>query len=58
MRAPKGWCEPAIPINNFTTISTPINIPTSDSVDESKVPLFLRDDLDLPRLLEDKDWNS
>ncbi|KAL0108782.1 hypothetical protein PUN28_014128 [Cardiocondyla obscurior] len=47
MRAPKGWCEPI-----SSTISTPA-IP-SDAIDESNVPHFLRDDIDLNESMDDR----
>ncbi|KAG7211009.1 hypothetical protein KM043_016376 [Ampulex compressa] len=55
MRAPKGWCEPISP-TTFPTISSPISIPSCDAVDESNVPFFLRDELDLADLVDDRDW--
>ncbi|XP_076241100.1 GATOR complex protein Iml1 isoform X2 [Calliopsis andreniformis] len=55
IKAPKGWCEPTSP-TAFSTMSSPITIPNCDTVDESNVPPFLKDDLDLADLGDDKDW--
>ncbi|XP_028048788.1 GATOR complex protein Iml1 [Monomorium pharaonis] len=46
MKSPKGWCEPT----SSTTVSTPITIPTCDTIDESNVPPFLKDDIDIYRI--------
>lgn len=54
IKAPKGWCEPTSP-GTFQTISSPITIPSCDTVDESNVPSFLKDDLDLIDSIDDKD---
>ncbi|XP_043495454.1 GATOR complex protein Iml1 isoform X3 [Polistes fuscatus] len=70
MKAPKGWCEPTTTTATTTTtttstttttlptVSSPISIPNYDTVDESNVPLFLRDDLDLTSFLEEKELNG
>ncbi|XP_014598168.1 PREDICTED: DEP domain-containing protein 5 isoform X2 [Polistes canadensis] len=71
MKAPKGWCEPTTTTATTTTstttstttttlptMSSPISIPNYDTVDESNVPLFLRDDLDLTSFLEEKELNG
>ena len=55
IKAPKGWCEPTSPVT-CPTISSPITIPNCDAVDESNVPSFLKDDLDLMDPGDDKDW--
>ncbi|XP_076679614.1 GATOR complex protein Iml1 isoform X5 [Andrena cerasifolii] len=55
IKAPKGWCEPTSPVT-CPTISSPITIPNCDTVDESNVPSFLKDDLDLMDPGDDKDW--
>ncbi|KZC10817.1 DEP domain-containing protein 5 [Dufourea novaeangliae] len=52
--APKGWCEPTSP-GTFPTMSSPITIPSCDTVDESNVPSFLKDDLDLIDSIDDKE---
>ncbi|CAL7950358.1 unnamed protein product [Xylocopa violacea] len=44
IKAPKGWCEPTSP-GSFSSISSPMTIPSSDTVDESNVPPFLKDNL-------------
>lgn len=54
MRAPKGWCEPANP-SSLSTISNPIAIPSSETIDESNVPPFLRDDLESLDALDERD---
>ncbi|XP_071633738.1 GATOR complex protein Iml1 isoform X7 [Temnothorax longispinosus] len=53
MRPPKGWCEPT----SSTTVSTvpAITIPC-DTIDESNVPPFLRDDIDLTEPMDDRNW--
>ncbi|KAJ8683106.1 hypothetical protein QAD02_018898 [Eretmocerus hayati] len=56
MQAPKGWCEPQSSSNSFnmlSNISHPITIPSSDTSDESDVPIFLRNDLDLSDIPDD-----
>ncbi|XP_011872141.1 PREDICTED: DEP domain-containing protein 5 isoform X3 [Vollenhovia emeryi] len=52
MRPPKGWCEPT----SSTTASTPITIPSCDAIDESNVPSFLRDDIDLNESIDDRSF--
>ncbi|XP_014474176.1 PREDICTED: DEP domain-containing protein 5 isoform X5 [Dinoponera quadriceps] len=47
MRPPKGWCEP-------TTMSSPVT--SCDAIDESNVPPFLRDNIDLMESMDDKSW--
>lgn len=54
MRAPKGWCEPVHP-SSFSTISTPIAIPSCETIDESNVPAFLRDDLESLYAADERD---
>ncbi|XP_017880902.1 GATOR complex protein DEPDC5 isoform X2 [Ceratina calcarata] len=44
IKAPKGWCEPTSPAS-FPPITNPITILNNETVDESNVPSFLRDDL-------------
>ncbi|XP_011699596.1 PREDICTED: DEP domain-containing protein 5 isoform X10 [Wasmannia auropunctata] len=51
MRPPKGWCEPT----SSTTVST-FTIPNCDAIDESNVPSFLRDDIDLTESIDDRNW--
>ena len=46
-RAPKGWCERTAP-TILSNISSPIAIPSCDTVDESHVPIFLRDEIEIP----------
>ncbi|XP_012252064.2 GATOR complex protein Iml1 isoform X6 [Athalia rosae] len=57
MKAPKGWCEPTAP-TLFPSITSPISIPSCDTIDESSVPIFLRDDLDLSFMMDDRDWTA
>lgn len=57
IKAPKGWCEPTSPAT-FSTISSPISIPNCDTVDESNVLSFLKDDLDLADTRDDKEWRG
>ncbi|XP_033220943.1 GATOR complex protein Iml1 [Belonocnema kinseyi] len=45
-RAPKGWCERTAS-TILSNVSSPIAIPSCDTVDESNVPIFLRDDIDI-----------
>ncbi|KYQ52041.1 DEP domain-containing protein 5 [Trachymyrmex zeteki] len=52
MRPPKGWCEPT----SSTTVSTVSTIPSCDTIDESNVPSFLRDDIDLTESMDDRNW--
>uniref|UniRef100_A0ABD2W441 DEP domain-containing protein n=1 Tax=Trichogramma kaykai TaxID=54128 RepID=A0ABD2W441_9HYME len=52
-RVPKGWCEPQsshsstghLSTSSNSTVSHPISIPSSDTIDESDVYVFLRNDL-------------
>lgn len=57
MKPPKGWCEPTAPTAN-PTISSPISIPSCDTIDESSVPVFLRDDIDLTFVMDDREWTG
>ncbi|KAG5345319.1 DEPD5 protein, partial [Acromyrmex heyeri] len=52
MRPSKGWCEPI----SSTTVSTVSTIPSCDTIDESNVPSFLRDDIDLTESMDDRNW--
>lgn len=54
MRPPKGWCEPT----SSATVSNPITIPSCDTIDESNVPPFLRDDIDLTESIDDRSWTG
>lgn len=54
MRPPKGWCEST----SSTTVPTPITIPNCDTIDESNVPPFLRDDIDLTESIDDRNWTG
>ncbi|XP_029671147.1 GATOR complex protein Iml1 isoform X5 [Formica exsecta] len=53
MRPPKGWCEPTSSTTS-STMSSPITIPNCDAIDESDVPPFLRDDINLTESLDDR----
>lgn len=55
MRAPRGWCEPTSS-TTMSSVSTPI-IP-NDSIDESNVPPFLRDNIDLTKSIDDRSWTG
>lgn len=55
MRSPKGWCEPTSSTTS-STMSSPITIPNSDTIDESDVPPFLRDDINLTESIDDRNW--
>lgn len=57
MKAPEGWCEPSSP-ESFPTISSPVNIPSTDAVDESNVSPFLRDDIDFVDTTDDREWQG
>ncbi|XP_058807766.1 GATOR complex protein Iml1 isoform X1 [Phymastichus coffea] len=60
MRAPKGWCEPqsnASSSSLLSNISHPISIPSCDNIDESDVPVFLRNDLDLSDVSDERDYS-
>ncbi|XP_076643268.1 GATOR complex protein Iml1 isoform X7 [Halictus rubicundus] len=57
IKPPKSWCEPTS-VATFPTISSPINIPSCDTVDESNVPPFLKDDLDLIDCVQDTAWRA
>ena len=54
MRPSKGWCEPT----SSTTVSTVSTIPSCDTIDESNVPSFLRDDIDLTESMDDRNWTG
>lgn len=54
MKPPKGWCEPT----SSATVSNPITIPSCDTIDESNVPPFLRDDIDLTESIDDRSWTG
>ncbi|XP_017789838.1 PREDICTED: DEP domain-containing protein 5 [Habropoda laboriosa] len=54
-KAPKGWCEPTSP-GSFLPMSSPMTIPSTDAVDESNVPPFLKDDLDVEDTTDDREW--
>ncbi|XP_076544250.1 GATOR complex protein Iml1 isoform X8 [Osmia lignaria lignaria] len=55
IKAPKGWCEPTSP-GTLPSVTSPMTIPSCDTVDESNVPSFLKDDLDLLSFEDDRDW--
>lgn len=57
MEPPKGWCQtPVAPL--FQSISSPIVIPSCEAIDESNIPPFLRDDVDMGDFANDKDWRG
>ncbi|KAK0165545.1 hypothetical protein PV328_004052 [Microctonus aethiopoides] len=54
MEAPKRWCQSSVgPF--YPTISSSIPISSCESIDESNIPLFLRDDVDIIDFLNEKD---
>ncbi|XP_043477241.1 GATOR complex protein Iml1 isoform X9 [Leptopilina heterotoma] len=53
-RPPKGWCERTVPIMH-SNVSSPIAIPSCDTVDESNVPIFLRDDIEISDTTNERD---
>ncbi|XP_011300868.1 DEP domain-containing protein 5 isoform X8 [Fopius arisanus] len=55
MNPPTGWCSPSNPGITLSTVSSPIPI-ACNTIDESNIPTFLRDELD-PEL-DDKDWRG
>ncbi|XP_029163772.1 GATOR complex protein DEPDC5 isoform X6 [Nylanderia fulva] len=55
MRSPKGWCE-STSSTASSTMSSPITIPNYDVIDESDVPPFLRDNIDLMESMDDRSW--
>lgn len=57
MRPPKRWCEPTSP-TTLPMVSSPIAIPSCDTIDESNVPSFLRDDIDLTESMDDRNWTG
>ncbi|XP_076389057.1 GATOR complex protein Iml1 isoform X7 [Megachile rotundata] len=57
IKAPKGWCEPTSS-GTFSSVSSPMTIPSCDTIDESNVPSFLKDDLDLINCEDDRDWQA
>lgn len=57
MRPPKGWCEQTSLIT-LSTVSSPITIPSCDTIDESNVPPFLRDDIDLTESMDDRNYTG
>ncbi|XP_063975968.1 GATOR complex protein Iml1 isoform X1 [Diachasmimorpha longicaudata] len=57
MKAPKGWCNPSNSSVSSSTVSSPIPINTCDTIDESNIPAFLRDELEFNGV-DDKDWRG
>ncbi|XP_031365715.1 GATOR complex protein Iml1 isoform X11 [Apis dorsata] len=51
IKAPKGWCEPP-----STGSFPPMTIPSCDTVDESNVVSFLKDDLDISDIADEAEW--
>lgn len=56
MRPPKGWCE-TMSSTTASTVSAS-TIPNCDTIDESNVPPFLRDDIDLTESMDDRTGNT
>lgn len=57
IKAPKGWCEPSSP-GSFPPMSSPMTISSCDTVDESNVAPFLKDDLDISDTVDDREWQG
>ena len=57
MKAPDGWCEPAATTIG-PNITTPMSIPSCETVDESNIPTFLRDNLEISDPASEKDWRG
>ncbi|KAK1120943.1 hypothetical protein K0M31_010727 [Melipona bicolor] len=55
IKAPKGWCEPSSPVS-FPPMSSPMTMSSCDTVDESNVAPFLKDDLDISDIGNDREW--
>lgn len=53
IKAPKGWCEPPT-----TGSFPPMTIPSCDTVDESNVVSFLKDDLDISDIADEAEWQG
>ncbi|XP_016771452.1 GATOR complex protein DEPDC5 isoform X10 [Apis mellifera] len=51
IKAPKGWCEPP-----SSGSFPPMTISNCDTVDESNVVSFLKDDLDISDIADEADW--
>ncbi|XP_043506700.1 GATOR complex protein Iml1 isoform X3 [Frieseomelitta varia] len=51
IKTPKGWCEPSLPGS-----LSPMTISSCDTVDESNVAPFLKDDLDISDIVNDREW--
>lgn len=53
IKAPKGWCEPPT-----TGSFPPMTISSCDTVDESNVVSFLKDDLDISDIADEAEWQG
>lgn len=53
IKAPKGWCEPP-----SSGSFPPMTISNCDTVDESNVVSFLKDDLDISDIADEADWQG
>ncbi|XP_044593242.1 GATOR complex protein Iml1 isoform X5 [Cotesia glomerata] len=53
MEAPKGWCQSSGP--SFPSVTSPIPISSCEPIDESNIPAFLRDDIEVSEILSSKD---
>ncbi|XP_061940059.1 GATOR complex protein Iml1 isoform X14 [Apis cerana] len=51
IKAPKGWCEPP-----SSGSFPPMTISSCDTVDESNVVSFLKDDLDISDIADEAEW--
>lgn len=53
IKAPKGWCEPP-----SSGSFPPMTISSCDTVDESNVVSFLKDDLDISDIADEAEWQG
>ncbi|XP_074113588.1 GATOR complex protein Iml1 isoform X5 [Cotesia typhae] len=53
MEAPKGWCQSSG--LSFPSVTSPIPISSCEPIDESNIPAFLRDDIEVSEILSSKD---
>ncbi|XP_057336662.1 GATOR complex protein Iml1 isoform X5 [Microplitis mediator] len=56
MEAPMGWCQSSG--TSFPSITSPIPIPACETIDESNIPVFLRDDIEVTDILFSKELRT
>lgn len=56
MEAPMGWCQSSGA--SFPSITSPIPIPACETIDESNIPVFLRDDIEVTDILFNKELRT